>query len=91
MNNKLIFIMTVSVAASGLGCASQEDLLYADLWSGRPSTSVLGNSKDIQDSGKTPRDRMLEQREIDEERKGRTLKDGFIDSLILGKDEKINF
>ncbi|WHI50476.1 hypothetical protein P3339_18850 [Microbulbifer sp. MLAF003] len=91
MSNKVIFIMAFFMVVCGVGCASQEDLLHADLWSDDSYINTPKNSEAAQDLGKTPRARMLEQRNIDKERKNQSLKDQLLDDLILGKDGKINF
>lgn len=83
--------MAIFMAACGTGCASQEDLLHADLWSDDSYINMPSNDRAIQDLGKTPRAKMLEQRKIDKERKNRSLKDQLLSDLILGKDGKINF
>ncbi|WNZ54488.1 hypothetical protein QT397_16485 [Microbulbifer sp. MKSA007] len=91
MSKKLIFIIAVFMAVCGIGCASQEDLLDAELWSGDPYINIPGSDGATEDLGKTPRAKMLEQREIDTQRKSKLSKDQVLEHLILGEDGKINF
>ncbi len=90
MIKKFIFTMTLSIVICGVGCASQEDLLYADLWSDDSYIAIPSSNQAIQNLGKTPRAQMLEQRKYDEARKNQTFKDQLLYDLILGKDRKLN-
>ncbi|QKX16902.1 hypothetical protein [Microbulbifer sp. YPW1] len=80
MKNK--FVLIAIFVAAGSGCASQEDMLHADLWSGDPDAYTSKSDEDIRDLGKTPREKMLEQRRQDEKRKNRSVKDNLIDGLV---------
>ncbi|WHI46913.1 hypothetical protein ACJJIW_18835 [Microbulbifer sp. JMSA004] len=90
MSSKLI-VMAIFMAVCGVGCASQEDLLNAELWSGDPYVNIPSSGGATQDLGKTPRAKMLEQRETDLQGKSKLSKDQVLNHLILGEDGKINF
>ncbi|WGL16029.1 hypothetical protein PVT68_14785 [Microbulbifer bruguierae] len=97
MKTKLIMVFYLFVGVAATGCATQEDMLYADLWSGSPDAYVTHSSEDVRDLGKTPRDKMLDQRTLDEQRKSQSIKDnliggivgGVIDGMIKGTFEKV--
>lgn len=70
-----------------VGCASQEDLLHADVFGQDRGAYSLPETEDIEDLGKTPRDKMLEERREGEKNKNRSTKDRVID-LIIPDDQR---
>ena len=90
MENKSKYFFLVLTAILAVGCASQEDLLHADLWSGDPNSYIAKSNEDVRDLGKTPREKMLEQKKLDEKRrKSKSLKDDLIDGMIDGAIEEL--
>lgn len=69
------------------GCASQEDALHSEVFGQDRGTYILFENEDVGDLGKTPRDKMLEERRKDEKNKNKSTKDKVIDIFILN-DEK---
>ncbi|QIL90500.1 hypothetical protein GNX18_12580 [Microbulbifer sp. SH-1] len=84
MKLKLTFTLLFSASVLVAGCASQEDMLHADLWSGDPSSYEIKAAESVQDLGKTPRDKMLEQRREADREKSKSTKDNLIGYLVLG-------
>jgi len=90
MKPKLFLLATISAVTLSAGCANQEDMLHADLWSGDPEAYTAHTTEDVRDLGKTSREKMLDQRKLDEERKkSKSLKDEFLDGLADGVLEKL--